>query len=61
MGPSEGPVAGVTIFYNCFQCLESVSEIESAMVVFRDKFALWGELPRIIHSHVNVDLITQGK
>ena len=46
---------------NCFQCLESVSEIESAMVVFRDKFALWGELPRIIHSHVNVDLITQGK
>jgi len=45
----------------CFDFMEALPEIEGALVVFRDKISLWGELPPLIRSEVNWDLITKGK
>jgi ApbE superfamily uncharacterized protein (UPF0280 family) len=45
----------------CFDFMESIPEIEGALVVYRDKTALWGKLPKLVRSHVDVDLITKGE
>ncbi len=45
----------------CFDFMNTLPEIEGALVVFRDKIALWGVLPRLIRTEVNLDLITKGK
>lgn len=46
---------------NCFSFLKDIEEIEGALVVFRDKVALWGSLPKLVRSRINMDLITRGK
>ena len=46
---------------NCFACLMPEEEIEGALVVYRDKIAIWGQLPELIRSPVNTDLITKGR
>jgi ApbE superfamily uncharacterized protein (UPF0280 family) len=46
---------------SCFDFMETIPDIEGAMVVFRDKMAFWGDLPRLVRSRVDVDLITKGK
>ena len=45
----------------CFDFLCALPEIEGALVVFRDKMALWGNLPKLVRSRVDLDLITKGK
>jgi len=54
-------VKGSEDLENCFQCLESIPDIEGALVIYHDQFALWGQLPQMVHSHVSADLITKGK
>ncbi len=45
----------------CFDFLEDVPEIEGALVIYHDKIALWGKLPELIKSRVDVNLITKGE
>jgi ApbE superfamily uncharacterized protein (UPF0280 family) len=44
----------------CFDFAEGLEEIEGALVIFRDRMAMWGKLPRLVHSEVGMDLITKG-
>ncbi len=44
----------------CFTFLENVPDIEGALVIYHDKIALWGELPELVKSRVDVNLITKG-
>jgi ApbE superfamily uncharacterized protein (UPF0280 family) len=45
----------------CFDFMETIPEIEGALVVFRDKISLWGKLPKLVHSEVDWNIITKGK
>lgn len=45
----------------CFDFMASIPEIEGALVVYQDKVSLWGELPKMIRSKVDADLITRGR
>jgi len=46
---------------SCFDVFKGLPEIEGAMVVLKNKVALWGTLPRLVRSQFNVDLITRGE
>ena len=46
---------------SCFDFMESLHEIEGAMVIVGDKVALWGKLPGIVKAEVDAGLITRGK
>jgi hypothetical protein len=46
---------------SCFDFMESMREIEGALVILGDRVALWGKLPRLVRSEVNPELITKGK
>ena len=54
-------VKGEEDLNGCFNFLEEVPEIEGALVIYHDRIALWGELPRLIKSRVDVNLITRGE
>jgi ApbE superfamily uncharacterized protein (UPF0280 family) len=41
--------------------MESLPEIEGALVIVEDRMALWGKLPRLVKAEVNPELITKGK
>jgi ApbE superfamily uncharacterized protein (UPF0280 family) len=43
----------------CFGCLKPHREIQGALVVYRNRIALWGELPELVEMTVNPDLITR--
>ena len=43
----------------CFHFLEDIDEIEGALVIFRDKIALWGELPKLVQAEMNTKLVTR--
>lgn len=45
----------------CFDFMESMDEIEGALVVLGDRIALWGKLPRIVKAEVDAELITRGR
>jgi len=45
---------------DAFKILENVDEIIGAMIVIGNKVGLWGEVPRIIHAKVPVELVTRG-
>ena len=45
----------------CFGFLEGLPEIEGALVIYHDRIALWGKLPKLIKSRVDVNLITKGE
>jgi len=45
----------------CFDWMRALPEIEGALVLYQEHIALWGNLPPIVRSHVDPDLITQGK
>jgi len=45
----------------CFNFMESLKEIEGAMVILGDRVALWGRLPRLVRCEWDPALITQGK
>jgi len=44
----------------CFTFLKNVPDIEGALVIYHDKIALWGELPELVKSRVDVNLVTKG-
>ena len=46
---------------NAFRFMQEVDAIEGAAVVLKDKIALWGSLPEIIPSTIDMDLITKGQ
>ncbi len=45
----------------CFEFMESMQDIEGALVILGDKAALWGKLPRIVKAEADVGLITRGR
>jgi len=45
----------------CFDFLEGVPEIEGALVIYHDRIALWGKLPKLIRLRVDTNLITRGE
>jgi ApbE superfamily uncharacterized protein (UPF0280 family) len=45
----------------CFDFMAAIPEIEGALVIFRDRTALWGSLPRLVRSKVDWGLITKGE
>lgn len=45
----------------CFHFLEKINGIQGAMVIYRDKIALWGSLPELIHCTLDKERITQGQ
>ena len=45
----------------CFDFLKHLDEIEGALVILDDRLALWGDLPKLERSRIDVDLITKGK
>ncbi len=44
-----------------FDFLKKLTEIEGALAIMNDKIGMYGTLPKLIRSHVNMDLITKGK
>lgn len=44
----------------CFQFLDNIPEIQGAMVIFRDRVAMWGILPELVEAEVDKGLITKG-
>ena len=44
----------------CFDCLKPHRELKGALVVVRNRVALWGDLPELVEMTVNPDLITRG-
>jgi ApbE superfamily uncharacterized protein (UPF0280 family) len=46
---------------SCFDYMEGMEEIEGALVIFGDRMAMWGSLPRLVKTKVDPALITQGK
>lgn len=46
---------------SCFDFLESLEEIEGAMVMLHDKVAMWGDLPKMVRSSIDENLITKGE
>ena len=45
----------------CFDFLKDIAEVEGAVVVYKDKFALWGSLPEIVRSEIDEEIITFGR
>ena len=46
---------------SCFHFLNPIKEIEGALVLFEDRMALWGDLPKLVRTHVDASLITCGR
>ena len=44
----------------CFNCLKPHEKIQGALVIYRNRIALWGDLPELVEMTVNPDLITRG-
>ena len=45
----------------CFDFMNTIPEIQGAMVILGVKAALWGTLPELVEADVDTTLITQGK
>ena len=45
----------------CFDFLETIEEIEGALVILGDRIALWGNLPRLVRAEIQMDRISRGK
>ncbi|MFC1502390.1 UPF0280 family protein [bacterium] len=46
---------------NCFDFLNNLPEIEGGLVIYKDRLALWGQVPKLIRAEISADLITMGK
>jgi ApbE superfamily uncharacterized protein (UPF0280 family) len=46
---------------DCFDFMETLQEIEGALVILGDRIALWGKLPRLVKAEVDFGLITKGE
>lgn len=46
---------------SCFGFLEPMQEIQGALVLFEERIALWGELPRLVRARVDERRITRGQ
>jgi uncharacterized protein len=44
----------------CFDFMDSMPQIEGALVILGDRMALWGKLPRLVKADVDHELITKG-
>ncbi len=45
----------------CFDFLENIAQVEGAMVILGNRVALWGQLPSLIRTRIDTNLITRGK
>ena len=45
---------------NCFDFLKPLSQIQGAMAVFKENYAIWGDLPEIVEAGVDEERITFG-
>jgi hypothetical protein len=45
----------------CFDFMESLAEVEGALVIMGERMALWGNLPRLVKAEVDPEMITKGK
>ncbi len=46
---------------SAFDFLTKQGEIEGALAIIKDKVGMFGTLPKLIHSHIDTDLITKGR
>lgn len=46
---------------NCFRIFETLSSIQGALVIYKDRIAMWGHLPEIVKADVDHGLITRER
>ena len=54
-------VTSEDVMEDAFSVVKDISGIDGALIIHRDRLALWGELPRLGLADVNPELITCGR
>ncbi|MCD4846072.1 MAG: UPF0280 family protein [Methanosarcinales archaeon] len=45
---------------SCFDMIRGIKGIDGALIVKKDRFAVWGDLPKIVRSRMKTDIITKA-
>ena len=57
LGNAVNDVDGIE---SCFDVVKGVRGIGGALIVKNDRFAVWGDLPKIVRSRMKTDIITKA-